>query len=1000
VAVSDDIEQQTKVLGREIFSRLQTESPSVFHFAWWDEKILDWCMRDETLKVQMFRFIDVLPLLKTGDQVARHLQEYFLNHKEIFPVAVQWGLDVATQSTAAARAVALAVRRNATRMAQRFIAGSTPSEALTAIRKLRRQSLAFTLDLLGEATLSEEEAEAYQQRYLTLLRSLSDAAKNWEPVALIDTDHTGPIPSINVSLKLTALYSQFDAIDPAQSAAQVKARLRPVLRAAKEMGAFVTVDMEQYRYKDLTLRVCKEIFNEDEFRTWPHVGVVLQAYLRETEQDVHDLLAWAKGRGTPISVRLVRGAYWDYETVVARQRHWPIPVFTRKWETDANFERLVTLLLEHTHLLHPAIATHNIRSIAYALATSHSLGLPERAVEFQMLYGMGDAIKATLVQLGQRVRVYAPFGELLPGMGYLVRRLLENTSNDSFLRQGFIEHTAVDELLRSPFEVTQRRAENNGIPDRTAEATTHSILSNGSPNEPEYDFSQEGPRHAFVTALTQVRQQLGRLYPLVINDQEITTGAAIVSRNPSRPNEVVGRAARATIADAERSVQTARGAFAGWRDLPAAQRADFLFRAAEGMRARRVELAAWEILEAGKPWREADADVCEAIDYLTYYGHEMLRLAPPRQLDDLPGEVNEYFYQPRGVAVVIAPWNFPLAILTGMTAAALVAGNTVIMKPAEQTPVIAAKLMEVFRGVGLPAGVLSYLPGVGEEVGEHLVTHPQVNLIAFTGSQAVGLHINAAAAQPRKGQGGIKKVIAELGGKNAIIVDDDADLDEAVLGTVTSAFGYAGQKCSACSRVIVAEQVYDVFVQRLVEATRSLRVGPAEEPGTFVPPVIDEDAQQKIRHYIRLGKEEARCVLEMATPAHGTFVGPTIFVDVPPQATIAREEIFGPVLAVLKARDFDEALAIALDSPYALTGGVYSRSPAHIERVQREFRVGNLYINRRITGAIVGRQPFGGLGLSGIGSKAGGPDYLLQFLEPRVVTENTLRRGFAPKEHE
>jgi RHH-type proline utilization regulon transcriptional repressor/proline dehydrogenase/delta 1-pyrroline-5-carboxylate dehydrogenase len=1000
VALSDDIEQQTKVLGREIFSRLQTESPSVFHFAWWDEKILDWCMHDETLKVQMFRFIDVLPLLKTGDQVARHLQEYFLNHKEIFPIAVQWGLDVATQSTAAARAVALAVRRNVTRMAQRFIAGSTPSEALSAIRKLRRQSLAFTLDLLGEATLSEEEAEAYQQRYLTLLRSLSEAAKNWEPVALIDTDHTGPIPSINVSLKLTALYSQFDAIDPVHSATQVKARLRPILRAAKELGAFVTVDMEQYRYKDLTLRVCKEIFNQDEFRTWPHVGIVLQAYLRETEQDVHDLLAWAKERGTPISVRLVRGAYWDYEIVVAQQRHWPIPVFTRKWETDANFERLTTLLLEHTHLIHPAIATHNIRSIAYALATSRSLGLPERAVEFQMLYGMGDAIKATLVQLGQRVRVYAPFGELLPGMGYLVRRLLENTSNDSFLRQGFVEHTAVDELLRSPFEITQRRAENNGTQNGAAPTTSETISSSGSHNEPEYDFAQEEPRRAFTNALTQVRQQLSRFHPLVINDQEVTTGAEIVSRNPSQPDEIVGRVARATIADAERSVQTARAAFIGWRDLTATQRADFLFRAVEAMRTRRAELAAWEILEAGKSWREADADVCEAIDYLTYYGHEMLRLAPPRQLDDLPGEVNEYFYQPRGVAVIIAPWNFPLAILTGMTAAALVTGNTVIMKPAEQTPVIAAKLMEIFRSVDLPAGVLSYLPGIGEEVGEHLVTHPQVNLIAFTGSQGVGLHINAVASQPRPGQRGIKKVIAELGGKNAIIIDDDADLDEAVLGTVTSAFGYAGQKCSACSRVIVAEQVYDVFIQRLVEATRSLRVGPAEEPGTFVSPVIDEEARQKIQHYIELGKKEARCALEMVAPAHGTFVGPTIIVDVPPQAVVAQEEIFGPVLAVLKARDFDEALAIALDSPYALTGGVYSRSPAHIERAQREFRVGNLYINRRTTGAIVGRQPFGGLGLSGIGSKAGGPDYLMQFLEPRVVTENTLRRGFAPKGHE
>jgi len=995
VALADTIEQQTQAIGQEIFARLKSESPFVFHLAWWDEKILEWCMRDETLKVQMFRFIDVLPMLKTGEQVARHLQEYFLDHQELFPVAVQWGLSAASLGTAAARAVALAVRRNATRMAQRFIAGATAAEALTTIRKLRRQTLAFTLDLLGEATLSEEEAEVYQQRYLDLLSSLAAAAKNWEPVAQIDTDHAGPIPRVQVSVKLTAVDSQFDAIDPAHSATQVKKRLRPILRLAKDVGAFVTVDMEQYHYKDLTLQIYKEILEEEEFRAWPHTGIVLQAYLRETEQDLHDLLAWVKTRGTSVGVRLVRGAYWDYETVVAQQRHWPVPVFTRKWETDINFERLATLLSEHYQFLRPAIATHNIRSIAYALATARSLGLPERALEFQMLYGMGDAIKAALIQLGQRVRVYAPFGELLPGMGYLVRRLLENTSNDSFLRQGFVEHAAVPELLRNPLDSAQDKtaaARDNG----RATANGHLRSTEKFQNEPELDFAQEENRRQFYTALAQVRAQLGQTYPLIINDREVLTDAEIISRNPSQRSEIIGHVARAGTAEAEHSVIVALQALETWRATPAAERAGFLFRAAAAMRARRLELAAWEVREAAKPWREADADVCEAIDYLTYYGHEMLRLAPARRLDNLPGEINEYIYQARGVAVVIAPWNFPLAILTGMTAAALVTGNTVIMKPAEQTPVIAAKLMDIFRSVELPAGVLSYLPGLGEEIGEYLVTHPHVNLIAFTGSQAVGLHINSAAAQMREGQRGIKKVIAELGGKNAIIVDDDADLDEAVLGTVASAFGYAGQKCSACSRVIVLEQVYDTFLKRLIEATRSLRLGVAEEPGTFVPPLIDEEAHQKVEHYITVGKQESRLVLETTGTESGGLIGPVIFADVSPQATIAQEEIFGPVLAVLKAANFADALAIALGTPHALTGGLYSRSPAHIERVRQEFRVGNLYINRRITGAIVERQPFGGLGLSGIGSKAGGPDYLLQFMEPRVITENTLRRGFAP----
>jgi RHH-type proline utilization regulon transcriptional repressor/proline dehydrogenase/delta 1-pyrroline-5-carboxylate dehydrogenase len=904
---------------------------------------------------------------------------------------VQWGLNFASHRSAAARAVALAVRRNATRMAQRFIVGATPAEALTTLRRLRRQHLAFTLDLLGEATLSEEEAVSYQQQYLHLLTSLTAATKSWELDPLLDSDHAGPLPRVHLSLKLTALDSQFDAIAPEQSAARVKARLRPLFRTAREIHAGLTVDMEQYRYKDLTLRIFKEILEEEEFRSWSDVGIVLQAYLRETEQDLHDLLTWARGRGTPIGVRLVRGAYWDYETVIARQLGWPVPVFTRKWETDENFERLTVTLLENYQVLRPAIATHNVRSIAHTLAAIECLHLPERAVELQMLYGMGDAIKAALVQLGQRLRIYAPCGELIPGMGYLVRRLLENTSNESFLRQSFIEHTAIDTLLRSPAEERQ-----NGKKSTGEEATDRHVAA--FVNEPELDFAQEEQRRRFEDALTQVRTQCGCEYPLVIDGENVMTAKTLVSTNPSHPQEIIGRVACADVTTAERSLAVATQALAAWRATAPEERVAFLFRAAELMREQRSLLAAWEVVEAGKPWREADADVCEAIDYLNYYGQEMLRLAAPRQLGDSPGEENSYLYQPRGVAVIIAPWKFPLAILTGMTAAALAAGNTVIMKPAEQTPVIAAQLMEIFRRVGLPSGVLSYLPGIGEEVGEYLVRHPQTNVIAFTGSLAVGLQINEAAAKTNEGQRGIKKVIAELGGKNAIVVDDDADLDEAVLGVVQSAFGYAGQKCSACSRVIVLEHVYDQFLSRLIEATRSLCVGPAEQPDTCVPPLIDEEARQRVRAAIDTAKREGRIVLEMDAPTEGHFVGPVIVTDVAPQSVTAQEEIFGPVLAVLKARDFDEALTLASGTRYALTGGLFSRSPAHIERARHEFRVGNVYLNRKITGALVGRQPFGGLGLSGMGCKAGGPDYLLQFFEARTITENTLRRGFAPEQ--
>jgi RHH-type proline utilization regulon transcriptional repressor/proline dehydrogenase/delta 1-pyrroline-5-carboxylate dehydrogenase len=517
-------------------------------------------------------------------------------------------------------------------------------------------------------------------------------------------------------------------------------------------------------------------------------------------------------------------------------------------------------------------------------------------------------------------------------------------------------------------------------------------------NEPERDYSRAEARERMAAALAAERAAFGRRHSLWIDGQAVETAEEIASVNPACPSEVVGRTASASLEDAERAVQAANRAFPAWRDTPARERAGLLFRVAQLARERRDALAALEVFEVGKNWREADADLTETIDYLEYYGREMLRLDRPRRLYPVPGETNDYLYQPRGVVVVIPPWNFPMAILTGMTAAALVTGNTVVLKPAIQSPVTAARLVELFREAGVPPGVLNFIPGPGVEIGEFLVAHPRIDMVAFTGSRAVGCRINARAAEVRDGQDHLKRVLAEMGGKNAIIVDEDADLDEAVAGVAASAFGYSGQKCSACSRAIVHQAIYDPFLTRLIEAARSLRIGPPEDPGNLMGPVIDATAQRRIREYIETGKQEGRLVLETDVSAlgDGYFVGPTIFAEVPPRARIAQEEIFGPVLAVMRARSFDEARALAMDTAYALTGGVYSRSPAHLEQARRDFRVGNLYLNRRCTGAIVGRQPFGGFKMSGIGSKAGGPDYLLQFLEPRTLTENTVRHGFTP----
>jgi RHH-type proline utilization regulon transcriptional repressor/proline dehydrogenase/delta 1-pyrroline-5-carboxylate dehydrogenase len=427
------------------------------------------------------------------------------------------------------------------------------------------------------------------------------------------------------------------------------------------------------------------------------------------------------------------------------------------------------------------------------------------------------------------------------------------------------------------------------------------------------------------------------------------------------------------------------------------RRADIMGKAAAAMRQRRVELSAWEIFETGKTWHEADADVAEAIDFLEFYAREMRRTGMPRRLGREPGELNQLAFSPRGLVAVISPWNFPLAIPTGMVSAALVTGNAVLFKPSERAPVMGHLLADLLAEAGVPEGVLQFTPG-GPDVGQALVAHPEVEVIAFTGSRDVGLRILAQAARVDPGQRSVKRVIAEMGGKNAIIVDDTADLDEAVVGVVTSFTGYQGQKCSACSRAIVHDSIYDVFLQRLADAVMSLRIGPADDPSSRMGPLIDERARATVRDYIGIGKREGRLVLERQVTGDGFFVGPAIFADIQPSHRLAQEEIFGPVLAVMRARDFTEAIRFANATPYALTGGVYSRSPANIQTARETFDVGNLYINRPITGALVGRQPFGGHRLSGVGTKAGGEDYLAQFMVARVVSENTLRRGFAPLE--
>jgi RHH-type proline utilization regulon transcriptional repressor/proline dehydrogenase/delta 1-pyrroline-5-carboxylate dehydrogenase len=942
------LESRTQEIGREIFHVIRTKQVSAVNPRWWDDRLMAFTMRDEAVKVQLFRLVDALPALHTHQAVSRHLREYLQTIDSRLPPALRRAVGWIPNDGFVGSMIAGAARFNATRLAKRFIAGTTVDETLATIVSLRGQGLGFTIDLLGEAVLSEAEAGQYQREYLHFVDGLTSRAMSWPTNDIIDRGPFGVVPPVNVSVKLSSLYSQFDPIDPVGTSRAVRERLRKILRLARSRGAFVNIDMEQHAFKDLTIQIFQEVFEEEEFRDWPDVGIAIQGYLKSCGDDLASLADWSKRRGTPVWVRLVKGAYWDYETVVAKQQGWPTPVWEMKPETDANFERQTRFLVEHYDLLRPAIASHNVRSLAHALALEEQFKLPPRSVELQLLYGMADEIKAALVQMGRRVRVYTPFGQLLPGMAYLVRRLLENTSNQSFLRAGFIEHLPIKDLLMNPVE-TFRASRVNAGKRSARDGTTIEPFR----NEPLTDFSIRSNREEMQTALEQVAARLRRAdsagaidCPLVIDGRKVVTTSTLDSINPSHSRKLVARCAAASIDDARRAVEVANHRFASWRDTSISKRADLLMKSATILRRRRFELAAWEVYECGKPWREADADIAEAIDFCEYYAREMLRLASP-QRRNVPGEENEYFYEPLGVAVAIAPWNFPMAILCGMTTAALVTGNPTIMKPAEQSSVVASKLMEVFEEAGFPNGVVQYLPGVGEEIGPKLVGHPDVSIIAFTGSRAVGLAINKLASETPQDQDHIKRVITEMGGKNASIIDNDADLDEAVHSVAAGAFGYAGQKCSACSRAIVLESVYETFLQRLIEVTKSLRIGPAELPGTFIGPVIDADAKARILRMIELGKTEGRLAYagELGALAdEGFYVAPHVFADVPANARIAQEEIFGPVLSVIRARDLSEAIEIANGTRYALTGGLHSRSPANIERVRREFRVGNLYI--------------------------------------------------------
>ena len=980
-------------VGSQMLERARRHKSGVLSAKFYSDALMEWSMKDQNFKVQLFRFVDCFPMLKTPEAIFSHLEDYLSQPDVTVPTPIAVALKAGRiLPGTAAKTIASQIEG----MASKFIAGTDAASALPGLRDMWDQGIAFSVDLLGETCVSDAEADGYAAKYLDLIHNLPASVAGWAKRPTLESDHRGEVPRVNVSVKISALSARCDSIDTPGSIADLMKRLVPILEAAAQRGVFVNFDMEHHALKDLTIELFERCVERVKFEG----GLAMQAYLKSGPQDAQRVVDWAKRSGKVVTVRLVKGAYWDAETIKAEMHGWPSPVWNQKWQTDACFERMVDIFLDATPRagapgggVKLALGSHNVRSIAAAITSLEERSLPLEAIELQMLHGMADQLKFAASEMGLRIREYVPVGDMIPGMAYLVRRLLENTSNESWLKAGFVDKADPAALLAAPappagaptpVDLLMIAPERHNLSDRAVGVGDDRAFA----TEPLRDFSAAKQRESFASAIARAT------IPKVANDV-----------TPQRAIEMIARA---------------YAAFPAWRDTDPLIRSKALIKAAEAMRKQRDGLAAVMIRESGKTWREADADVCEAIDFCEYYAREAIGLFQRKRLGRFIGELNEVWYQPRGVAVVISPWNFPLAICCGMTVAALVTGNTVIVKPAEQTPGIASILCNLLWDAGLPKEVLHFCPAPGETTGAALVRDKRVSVIAFTGSRDVGLDILTAAApgspfvnrEVAASAVHVKRVICEMGGKNALIVDTSADFDEAVLAVRQSAFGFQGQKCSACSRVIVVDPqgpqgpAISSFTRRLVEATRALTVGDPAKPGTDVAFVIDEEAANKIKAYIATARAEGnRLELAVAAPANdlfvaansSRFVGPHIFSNVKASDTIALEEIFGPVLAIMHAPSFTAAIEIANSTAYKLTGGVMTRKPSHIEQAKRDFRVGNLYINRTITGALVARQPFGGFGMSGVGSKAGGKDYLLQFVEPRASAENTLRRGFAPE---
>lgn len=953
----------------------------------WTQKFLDASSQDPELKKQLFRLVDVLPSLGSYQEIWEHFHSYLKEYDlaTLFPEIggiIRWGAK--GTNSIKKRIISQAVRAGVSQMARQFIIAENIESATRKLTKLRKNGTKTTVDLLGEYALSIEDGNEYRDAYIKIISSLKSSASTSLSDAQIISD------GACVSVKLSALYPHISQLNEGRSIAALVNQLTPIIEAAEKAKVSVYFDAEDTSYNGIIVRAFKELFC-DKFKHFSAPGLVIQAYLRSSYELAQDMIEYCRENQRKIGIRLVKGAYWDKELASALEKNWDAKVYLSKKSTDDNYNDITNLLLANTKHIYPAFGSHNVKTLLYAVNKANGLGIAPDSYELQTLFGMAPEIGQAFQEKGLNVRIYTPVGATIPGMGYLVRRLLENSSNQSFLKQ-FNDQNAEFDGKTTESEISESdggaRVEEREIVKRHEfEAQFFIPFTNASP----VDFSKPQNAPKYQQKIASVCQSLASNPPTVrpsIRGAEVNTSYKIESIAPAT-EECLANIYLAEQQDFKAAYQKLHGSKCA--DL--ASRIEDAKKLAQIIEKNRVELTAIICAEVGKSYEDADYEVCEAIDFCNFYAQQASSLAS-RATSILPGENCSIAYVPRGLTLVIAPWNFPLAILTGMTIAALLAGNPVIIKPAEQASLIGSYLTKYLSELPSFSSMIAFLPAIGEVVGNSI--DGNVKTIAFTGSKEVGYKLMQASAADSSQEP--IRVIAELGGKNAMILDSDADLDDAIPAIVKSAFGFAGQKCSALSRLIVHRDKLEIILNNLEKATKELFIGNTIEPHVNLGPVIDNDSHDRIKKFIdeTSFKQVAR---SLELPEKGYFISPKIYY-VPPEhleCDLWSNELFAPILAVTTYTSFDEAISIANNSRYALTGGLFSRNDQHIALFKEKYDAGNLYINRTITGSIVSRQPFGGHKCSGVGTKAGGENYLLQFTNAKVIAENTIRKGFTPE---